>query len=74
MVHSGISGDFATANEEHYDLMKMTRLMFAEGNPGGVKEALVYRKICENHMRLPLVPVSKSLRAEITKEMKVLMG
>jgi len=74
MVHSGISGDFATANEEHYDLMKMTRLMFAEGNPGGVKEALVYREICENHMRLPLVPVSGSLKTEILKEMKVLMG
>ena len=74
MVHSGISGDFATANEEHYDLMKMTRLMFAEGNPGGVKEALVYREICENHMRLPLVPVSESLKTEILKEMKVLMG
>lgn len=74
MVHSGISGDFATANEEHYDLMKMTRLMFAEGNPGGVKEALVYREICENHMRLPLVPVSESLKTEIIKEMKVLMG
>lgn len=74
MVHSGISGDFATANEEHYDLMKMTKLMFAEGNPGGVKEALVYREICENHMRLPLVPVSGSLKTEILKEMKVLMG
>ncbi|MBT5932366.1 MAG: 4-hydroxy-tetrahydrodipicolinate synthase [Flavobacteriales bacterium] len=74
MVHSGVSGDFATANEEHYGLMKMTRLMFSEGNPGGVKEALVYREICENHMRLPLVPVSDSLKTEIIKEMKVLMG
>jgi len=54
--------------------MKMTRLMFSEGNPGGVKEALVYREICENHMRLPLVPVSDSLKTEIIKEMKVLMG
>lgn len=74
MVHSGISGDFATANEEHYDLMEMTRLMFAEGNPGGVKEALVYRDICSNHMRMPLVPVSDGLRLKINDEMKVLMG
>ncbi len=74
MVHSGISGDFATANEEHYDLMEMTRLMFTEGNPGGVKEALVYRDICSNNMRMPLVPVSDGLRLKINDEMKVLMG
>ena len=74
MVHSGISGDFATANQEHYDLLEITKLMFAEGNPGGVKESLVYRNICSNHMRMPLVPVSDDLRSKINDQMKVLMG
>ena len=74
MVHSAISGDFATANQEHYDLFHITRLMFAEGNPGGVKEALDYRGICSNHMRLPLVPVSEELKAQINADMKLLMG
>ena len=74
MVHSAVQGDFVTANQEHYDLMDITRLMFAEGNPGGVKEALAYRGIGTNHMRLPLVPVSEELRLRIHNEMKNLMG
>ncbi len=73
MVHSGVKGDFAAANKEHYDLLDITRLMFAEGNPGGVKEALAYRGICTNHMRLPLVQVSEELRSSIYNEMKNLM-
>ena len=73
MVHAAVQGDFATANQEHYDLFRITRLMFAEGNPGGVKEALNYRGVCTNDMRLPLVPVSEELRAQIHKEMKSLM-
>lgn len=74
MVHSAISGDFATANQEHYDLMDITRLMFEEGNPGGVKEALNYRNICTNDMRLPLVPVSEGMKTKINEQMKLLMG
>ena len=73
MVHSAISGDFARAHHEHYELMDMTRLMFSEGNPGGVKEALVERGICNNVMRLPLVNISEGLRDEIHQEMKRLM-
>ena len=73
MVHAATQGDFATANQEHYDLFRITRLMFAEGNPGGVKEALDYRGICTNDMRLPLVPVSEELRTAIRNEMKLLM-
>ena len=74
MVHSAVSGDFATANQEHYELMDITRLMFVEGNPGGVKEALAYRNICSNQMRLPLVAVSENLKVAINDQMKVLMG
>jgi 4-hydroxy-tetrahydrodipicolinate synthase len=73
MVHSAISGDFAQAHHEHYELMDMTRLMFTEGNPGGVKEALKERGICNNVMRLPLVNISEGLRDEIHQEMKRLM-
>jgi 4-hydroxy-tetrahydrodipicolinate synthase len=73
MVHAAVQGDFAAANQEHYDLLRITRLMFAEGNPGGVKEALDYRGVCTNDMRLPLVPVSEELRTDIRNEMKLLM-
>lgn len=74
MVNSTLNHEMYRAKEEHFKLFDMIRLLFAEGNPGGIKEALVYREICENHMRLPLVIVSEGLKNEIFTEMKSLMS
>jgi len=52
----------------HYDLTEITRLFFAEGNPGGVKEALVELGLMENFMRMPLHNVSPELAAKIKAE------
>jgi len=68
MVHAAQTGDFETARKEHYDLMPITKMLFEEGNPGGVKVALEVRGICQSHMRLPLFPVSDGLRNRIIKE------
>jgi 4-hydroxy-tetrahydrodipicolinate synthase len=69
MVQAALSGNFALAASIHYQLYEITKLFFAEGNPGGVKEALKYRAICENYMRMPLVNVSENLRNKIRLEM-----
>jgi 4-hydroxy-tetrahydrodipicolinate synthase len=69
MVNDALKGDFTAASALHYDLFQITKLFFAEGNPGGVKEALAYRQICENHMRMPLVNVSEGLRNSILAAM-----
>ncbi len=55
------TGDFDQARKYHYSLLPLIANLFKEGNPGGVKEVLKHMGICENHMRLPLYPVSKSL-------------
>ena len=68
MVHSSMAGDLEKARKEHYDLLSITRMFFEEGNPGGVKVALKQRKIMEEFMRLPLIPVSEGLRERIQKE------
>jgi 4-hydroxy-tetrahydrodipicolinate synthase len=73
MVNHALEGDFKAASALHYDLFQITKLFFAEGNPGGVKEALAYRKICENSMRLPLVNVSEGLRTSIVEAMTKLV-
>jgi 4-hydroxy-tetrahydrodipicolinate synthase len=73
MVQAALHGDFAKASKIHYDLFEITQLFFAEGNPGGVKEALKFRGICQNYMRLPLVNVSNNLSNRIVKEMLTLM-
>ena len=44
---------------------EMVRLLFAEGNPVGIKAVLTQKGIIQNHLRLPLVPASKELQAKI---------
>lgn len=74
MIQAALAGDFGKASALHYQLFEITKLFFAEGNPGGVKEALKFRNICENHMRMPLVNVSEGLKLEINKAMKILVA
>ncbi len=44
---------------------EMIHLLFAEGNPVGIKAVLAQRGIIENHLRLPLVPASEQLQEQI---------
>ncbi len=73
MVHTALNGDLDSARKEHYDLLAITRMFFEEGNPGGVKVALAHRKIMNEFMRLPLIPVSDTLRKRIQKETELLL-
>ena len=70
MVHLCLDDKFAEARELHYQLLEITRLLFKEGNPAGVKETLKYLGICRNNLRLPLIPVSTATSTEIRNEMK----
>lgn len=68
MIRLCLQGDYTTALPLHLNLIEFTRLMFAEGNPAGAKAALKQFGICEDHLRLPLVKVSDSLRQQIIQE------
>ena len=46
---------------------EMIRLLFAEGNPVGIKAVLAQKGIIQNYLRLPLVPASKELEEKIQK-------
>ena len=48
---------------------EMIRLLFAEGNPVGIKAVLAQKGIIQNYLRLPLVPASKQLIEKIQKEL-----
>lgn len=74
MVTSALNGDFETARKYHYELLPVTKLLFAEGNPGGVKIALEELGWMKPDMRLPLVQVSDALKAKIIAETKKLVG
>lgn len=69
MVRQGLAGNIEAARPLHYRLYEITNMLFAEGNPGGVKETLEIQSIMEAHMRQPLWPVSAALRQALEAEM-----
>ncbi len=65
MVREALKGDFEAARKLHYQLVDVTDMLFAEGNPGGIKYVLEVLGICESNLRLPLVSISDGLKAKI---------
>lgn len=65
MVRAAMKHKISEAQKLHYSLLDITKLMFAEGNPAGVKEVLQQINICTNQVRLPLVNASKELSKKI---------
>lgn len=59
------SGDYKLAKAQQIKFMPIIRSIFAEGNPGGIKAVLNHLNICEEHMRLPLYPISKELSQKL---------
>ena len=58
----------------HNQLVELIRLIFAEGNPCGVKTVLAEMGIIKNHLRLPLIKASENLQDRIKAEMKNLQN
>ncbi|MBK9289097.1 MAG: 4-hydroxy-tetrahydrodipicolinate synthase [Flavobacteriales bacterium] len=60
LVNAALKGDLETARKEHLRLIEVIDLLFAEGNPGGIKNVLKVLGICGDTMRLPLVNISEA--------------
>ncbi len=73
MTHRALKGDFKGAAAIQLDLQPLVEDLFAEGNPPGVKAAMHSVGLCENRVRLPLVPVSEKLCGELAKKAKKLV-
>jgi 4-hydroxy-tetrahydrodipicolinate synthase len=69
MVQLAFEGKVKEAYEIHNKLVEITRLIFAEGNPCGIKVVLAEKGLVKNYLRLPLVPASEGLYAKIKAEM-----
>ncbi len=72
MVDECAAGRFDSARPYHLKLIDLIGLLFAEGNPAGVKAALKAIGMCESFLRLPLVPASEALSISINKVMDTL--
>lgn len=70
MVRQALNGGFQKARSLHYQLFEVTKLLFTEGNPGGVKAALDILNLCPDHVRQPLWPISNELRQKIAGEIE----
>jgi 4-hydroxy-tetrahydrodipicolinate synthase len=70
IVSSSLKNNFKSAREVHLKFLEIIELLFADGNPAGVKAMLSEMKICQNTLRLPLVPVGKPVMERIQKAMK----
>lgn len=69
MVQLAFDKKVDEAYEIHNKLVEITRLIFAEGNPCGIKVILAEMGIIKNYLRLPLIAASEGLHAKIKAEM-----
>jgi len=70
MVHNALEGKYDEARKQHYKLLDIINSLFLENNPAGIKAALSLLEITQEHLRLPLVTVSKAT----LNKMSALMG
>ena len=69
MVRAGLEGNVAEAYKLHYKIAPSIDLIFAEGNPAGIKALLAKKGLVKNNLRLPLVEASEALTARINDYM-----
>ncbi|MDR1896450.1 MAG: 4-hydroxy-tetrahydrodipicolinate synthase [Prevotellaceae bacterium] len=61
MVHTALKGDFSASRLIYLQMIEVINLLFAEGNPVGVKAVMSIQGLIENELRLPLAESSKTL-------------
>ena len=67
MVHLCLEGNYIEAVAVHFRFRDIIRLLFADGNPAGVKCVMHDMGLIENELRLPLVRVCTATADEILK-------
>ena len=65
MVRAGLEREVEAAYKLHYKIAPSIDLIFAEGNPAGIKALLAKKGMIQNHLRLPLVEASEALTDKI---------
>jgi 4-hydroxy-tetrahydrodipicolinate synthase len=65
MVHAAQNGDFPTALNLHLYLLDFIEACFKENSPAGIKALMSLKRQLQNVLRLPLIPVSKTLEQQL---------
>ena len=68
MMRAMKEGHTEEALRLHFAMLKMNQLIFADGNPAGIKCLMSHMGLCENMLRLPLVKANEKVEADIIEE------
>ncbi len=72
LTRAALRSALTEAQRLNRQMLELYRLLFAEGNPSGVKAALELQGLCSREVRLPLVPMSDAGQALIRRELEQL--
>ncbi|WP_312921999.1 4-hydroxy-tetrahydrodipicolinate synthase [Empedobacter brevis] len=67
MIRKALNKEADAAYSSHYKIVEITRAIFEEGNPCGIKAVLNNKGVCQPYTRLPLVPASENLTTKINQ-------
>jgi 4-hydroxy-tetrahydrodipicolinate synthase len=67
LVNQSLKNNFKTAREIQFRFLEAIELLFADGNPAGIKAFMSVMDLCQNNLRLPLVPVNRTIYTRIQK-------
>jgi 4-hydroxy-tetrahydrodipicolinate synthase len=65
MIHLALEGKYAESRELHFEMIDLFKLLFKEGNPGGVKALLHMQGVIQNELRSPLFRITDATYNEI---------
>lgn len=74
MINLALDKKIMQARTIHYQLLDIINLLFADGSPSGIKAVLSMKKLANNHLRLPLVPVNKTIYDKLAEQLKKIQG
>ncbi len=67
MIRQALQGNLAEAKKINDSLIEAYDIMFTENNPAGIKAFMAETGIIGNHLRLPLLPLSKAVHDRVKK-------
>jgi 4-hydroxy-tetrahydrodipicolinate synthase len=72
MSHLALEGKFREASQKMFSLLSLNELMYVEGNPVGIKQALALMGVCSEEVRLPLLKASDALKHKIQYQLSII--
>ncbi|MCL6295968.1 4-hydroxy-tetrahydrodipicolinate synthase [Jejuia spongiicola] len=70
MIRLGLKGNAKASYDIHFKLMDIVNYIFEENNPAGIKAVFEALNLCQDTVRLPLVPASNPLKEKIAEFVK----